>query len=103
LTVNVYPSSDGESTILEVSDTGLGIDPEAAKRIFDPFYTTKDVGKGTGLGLSVVHGIISKLGAKIEVISEPDNFTTFRITFPTSSETMVDYGPTALLIEKTDS
>jgi signal transduction histidine kinase len=103
LTVNVYPFSGGESTILEVSDTGSGIDPEAAKRIFDPFYTTKDVGKGTGLGLSVVHGIISKLGAKIEVISEPDNFTTFRITFPTSSETMVDYGPTALLIEKTDS
>jgi two-component system NtrC family sensor kinase len=67
---------------IEVSDTGPGIAPGNIDHIFDPFYTTKEVGKGTGLGLSIVNGIVKKHGGYIEVKSKLKAGTTFSIFLP---------------------
>ncbi|MFH1216429.1 MAG: ATP-binding protein [Pseudomonadota bacterium] len=67
---------------ISVSDTGGGIEPEKVEHIFDPFYTTKEVGKGTGLGLSIVYGIIKKHGGYIEVKSKMNVGTMFSIYLP---------------------
>ena len=72
----------GEYVLVEVEDTGSGIAPEVIDKIFDPFYTTKDVGKGTGLGLSTVYGIVKQTGGFIYVSSEPKKGATFRIFLP---------------------
>ena len=67
---------------LTVSDTGDGISPSVAERIFEPYYTTKAKGEGTGLGLSVVHGIIKNIGGVITVSSTPGQGTSFQIFLP---------------------
>jgi len=67
---------------LAVSDDGVGIDPETAAHIFDPFYTTKATGKGTGLGLASVYGIAHQSGGDVTVESEPGNGATFRVRLP---------------------
>jgi two-component system cell cycle sensor histidine kinase/response regulator CckA len=72
----------GEYVLVEVEDTGTGIASEIIGKIFDPFYTTKDVGKGTGLGLSTVYGIIKQTGGFIYVDSELGKGTRFRIFLP---------------------
>ncbi len=72
----------GEYVQVEVEDTGTGIAPEIIDKIFDPFYTTKDVGKGTGLGLSTVYGIVKQTGGFIYVDSEVGKGTVFRIFLP---------------------
>lgn len=72
----------GEYVLVEVEDTGSGIAPDIIDKIFDPFYTTKDVGKGTGLGLSTVYGIIKQSGGFIYVESAVGKGTTFRIFLP---------------------
>jgi signal transduction histidine kinase len=63
-------------------DTGAGMPPEVKKHIFEPFYTTKDVGSGTGLGLSITYGIIEQHHGNIDVISEPGKGTEFIISLP---------------------
>ena len=68
--------------LVEVEETGSGIAPEIIDKIFDPFYTTKDVGKGTGLGLSTVYGIVKQTDGFIYVESEVAKGTTFRIFLP---------------------
>jgi two-component system, NtrC family, sensor kinase len=76
-------STDEDTIVIEISDTGMGIAPENVAKIYDPFYTTKGVGRGTGLGLAVSYGIIQEHSGHIAVESMPGKGTTFRITLPT--------------------
>jgi two-component system cell cycle sensor histidine kinase/response regulator CckA len=68
--------------LVEVSDTGTGIPPDIVDKIFEPFFSTKEVGKGTGLGLSTVYGIVKQTGGFIYVDSRASEGTTFRIFLP---------------------
>jgi two-component system, NtrC family, sensor kinase len=81
-TIRVGLHQRGQDVVLSVADDGAGISPEVLPRIFDPFYTTKDVGEGTGLGLSIVHGIVERHGGRVEVESVPGRGTTFRVILP---------------------
>jgi CheY-like chemotaxis protein len=71
-----------DHTTLEVADTGCGMAPDVAARVFEPYFTTKELGKGTGLGLATVHGIVQRVGGAISVESQLGTGTTFRIALP---------------------
>ncbi|MBE9228276.1 response regulator [Phormidium sp. LEGE 05292] len=72
----------GAYVVVNVSDTGMGIPPEILHRVFDPFFTTKEVGKGTGLGLSAVLGIVKSHGGFIDVQSEVNKGSVFKVYLP---------------------
>lgn len=72
----------GTYVLVEITDTGVGIKPEIIDRIFDPFFSTKEVGSGTGLGLSTVYGIVKQTGGFIHVNSKVEEGTTFSIYLP---------------------
>ena len=79
----------GPYVVVTVTDTGMGIPPDILHRIFDPFFTTKDVGKGTGLGLSAVLGIVKTHGGFVDVHSEVNNGSTFKVYLPANQSTVV--------------
>jgi two-component system cell cycle sensor histidine kinase/response regulator CckA len=87
------PIEDGEYVMIEVEDTGAGIKPEHAAKIFRPYHSTKEAGKGTGLGLATSYGIVKQSGGYIFFTSKLGQGTTFRIFLPA-------YEPTAEEVEE---
>jgi CheY-like chemotaxis protein len=77
----------GHYIFFSVSDNGSGMDREHQKQIFEPFFTTKDKDKGTGLGLSMIYGIVKQNQGNIQVYSEPDQGSLFKIYWPAASHT----------------
>ncbi|MGH8452942.1 MAG: sensor histidine kinase, partial [Nevskiales bacterium] len=67
-------------------DTGCGMTPEIMSKIYEPFFTTKEIGKGTGLGLSIVYQIIEEHHGRIEVHSEPGKGSRFTVTLPVQQQ-----------------
>jgi two-component system cell cycle sensor histidine kinase/response regulator CckA len=82
--VSVSISATADRVLLSVADSGCGMAPEIAARVFDPYFTTKEVGKGTGLGLATVHGIVQHAHGDIEIDSNVGVGTVFRISLPTT-------------------
>ena len=83
-------ATPGEYVQLTVADSGVGMDKDTIKHIFEPFYTTKEAGKGTGLGLAIVYGIVRSHNGFIRCTSEKGGGTTFKIYFPTFRAEGVD-------------
>lgn len=82
VTVNTHVSRDGNGVVLDVRDTGAGIQAEHINKIFDPFFTTKEEGKGVGLGLAVTYGIVEAHGGDIEVATVVGQGSIFHVTLP---------------------
>ncbi len=74
----------GEHICITVKDTGCGVDKEHLDKIFDPFFTTKEVGRGTGLGLSAIYGTVQEHQGAVQVSSEPNRGSEFRVYLPVS-------------------
>ncbi len=83
--LSIMSRQEGTSAIIEVGDTGSGIPAEQLSRIYDPFFTTKEIGKGTGLGLSITYGIVQEHGGAIACDSVPGQGTRFTLTLPLSA------------------
>jgi hypothetical protein len=88
LTIVTRPS--GDSATIEVADTGSGIPVDQLSRIYDPFFTTKDIGKGTGLGLSITYGIVQEHGGSISCDSSPGQGTRFTLSLPLVSRSSAE-------------
>lgn len=84
-TIRVESRGDAEQVVITIADNGPGIPTQVLPRIWDPFFTTKDVGEGTGLGLSIVHELVERHGGTIAVETELDKGTAFTVTLPRTS------------------
>ena len=80
--LKIASRKNGDSVLVEVSDTGVGIPQQNITKIFEPFFTTKEIGKGTGLGLAVCYGILTEHEGHLDVQSTPGVGTTFTISLP---------------------
>ncbi|WP_320172665.1 ATP-binding protein [Maridesulfovibrio sp.] len=80
--INIDTYEDGKLVYVRVSDTGAGITEEVRNKIFEPFFSTKEVGYGMGLGLAITYGIVRDYKGSIDIESEPGNGTSFIISFP---------------------
>ncbi len=80
--ISVTGKKEKNRVLLEIADTGIGIDPENIARVMEPFFTTKEVGQGTGLGLSICYGIMELHNGQITIQSEPDKGTVVSLSFP---------------------
>jgi signal transduction histidine kinase len=80
--LTIVTRADDSGAVVEVADTGSGIPDEALSRIYDPFFTTKEIGKGTGLGLSITYGIVQEHGGTIACDSHVGQGTRFTIRLP---------------------
>ena len=80
--LSVSSRNEGDEVVVEVADTGSGIQVEHLGRIYDPFFTTKPIGKGTGLGLSITYGIVQEHEGTITVDSAAGQGTRFVLRFP---------------------
>jgi PAS domain S-box-containing protein len=76
----------GDYAMVAITDTGVGIQPEELEHVFEPFYTTKDVGEGSGLGLSMVYGFAKQSGGHVAIHSEIDQGTTVRLYLPCAQD-----------------
>ena len=93
LSLAQYRVQPGEYVLIEVSDTGTGMAPEVMQKIFEPFFSTKEVGRGTGLGLSTVYGIVKQTGGHIIPESEIGQGTVMRVYLPRYVEVAGDAEP----------
>ena len=80
--ITIYTEEADKEVMIRIKDNGIGIPDEIKNRIWEPFFTTKEVGVGTGLGMSITYGIIEKHGGKIDLASEVGKGTEFAITLP---------------------
>ena len=78
--IDISTLRSAEHIYIKIKDNGVGIDRDCAKKLYDPFFSTKEVGKGTGLGLSISYGILKEHNGTIEMTSTPNVFTEFTIT-----------------------
>ncbi len=85
----------GRFICFSVSDTGVGMDPETARRAIEPFFTTKAIGRGTGLGLSSVHGLAAQSGGDFTLDSQPGRGTTATLWLPVSDEALAESSVTS--------
>lgn len=87
--MSVATRGDGDRVVIDITDNGPGIAPENLKRIFDPFFSTKEVGKGTGLGLSLAYGTVREHGGSISARSRLGSGSTFTVDLPAASQELV--------------
>jgi signal transduction histidine kinase len=92
-TAPVQREGAGAATLIELADSGSGMDARTRSRLFEPLFTTKPAGRGTGLGLTTVHEAVQRLGGSIKVNSEPGRGTVFRICLPRLVEAPIEAPP----------
>ena len=81
-TADEFGVRPGGYSLMSITDTGIGMDPETQSHIFEPFFTTKEYGKGTGLGLATSYGAVRQCGGSIRVRTAPSQGATFEVYFP---------------------